>query len=181
MMVERVARAICEADGVTWRTGTYEVASGPNFETEERPLDPFNNRWRYLAKAAIDAILSTGDDAGLVERALAAYERGEMDAAGTIEALYEHDLSLTARNKALEEALRAERTKTDKLAAWLYDACDGFPVSQEAFDAFTADDLKATGAAIANRADEQCMSLEEFKAKVAALNHQDNRQNGGGE
>jgi hypothetical protein len=71
----------------------------------------------------------------------------------------------------LEEALTAEKAKTDKLAAWLYDACDGFPVSQEAFEAFTADDLKAVGAAIANRADEQCVSLDEFKAKIATLSN----------
>jgi hypothetical protein len=53
--VEKVARAICEASGQQWREGTYEVASGPNFEMEDHPLDPFNNHWRHKARAAIAA------------------------------------------------------------------------------------------------------------------------------
>jgi hypothetical protein len=59
-VVERVARAICAASGETWRTGTYEVASGRNFEVEDHLLDPFNNHWRHKARAAIAAIPSAG-------------------------------------------------------------------------------------------------------------------------
>jgi hypothetical protein len=55
-MVERVARAICNASSAEWRTGTFSVRSGKNFEWEEHPLDPYNNHWRSKARAAIEAM-----------------------------------------------------------------------------------------------------------------------------
>src|SRR5207342_1754357 len=54
-LIERVAKAICEASGEMWRTGTYEVMSGRDFTMEDHPLDPFNNHWRGKAKAALEA------------------------------------------------------------------------------------------------------------------------------
>jgi predicted methyltransferase MtxX (methanogen marker protein 4) len=142
MMVERVARAIA---GAQWDRACSALGI-PNY--------PRGGNWSALipeAQAAIDAIHSTGDDAGLVERALAAYERGEMDAAGTIEALYEHDLSLTARNKALEEALRG-----------LLDAVLAVHEAQ-------------------GRTVVDPHAIAEASTLLAALNHQDNRQKEGGE
>jgi len=59
-VVERVARAICEANSDTWRVGTYEAATGPNFEMEDHPLDPFNNHWRRTARAALPTALDNG-------------------------------------------------------------------------------------------------------------------------
>jgi hypothetical protein len=55
-MVERVARAICNASSAEWRTGTFSVRSGKNFEWEEHPLDPYNNHWRSKTRAAIVAM-----------------------------------------------------------------------------------------------------------------------------
>lgn len=121
-----------------------------------------------LAQAAIDAILSTGDDAGLVGRL--------GDAARQLRAFWSQDsgtsihlvgadsldeaaaaiLSLTARNKALEEALR-----------WIAEA-DMRPKRK-------------------NQGDEYLAAFWENVAEIyrdyarAALNHQDNRQKEGGE
>ena len=53
---EKIARAICEASGEEWKVGTYEVMSGPNFEMEDHPLDPFNNHWRHKADAVLALI-----------------------------------------------------------------------------------------------------------------------------
>src|SRR4249919_3532372 len=54
-LIERAAKAICAASGEIWKDGTYRVVSGPNFEVEDHPLDPFNNHWRAKAKAALEA------------------------------------------------------------------------------------------------------------------------------
>jgi hypothetical protein len=56
--IERVAKALCEASGAEWRTGTYPIASGPNFEWEDHDADRLNNHWRYKARAAIEAFVS---------------------------------------------------------------------------------------------------------------------------
>jgi hypothetical protein len=146
MMVERVARAIACA---YWDRDCSAIGT-PNY--------PRGENWSSfvpVAQAAIDAILSTGDDAGLVERALAAYERGEMDAAGTIEALYEHDLSLTARNKALEEA-KAHLCKLLK-------------------------EPRVTERPAGEQTCRLGVSVDWLDKRNAALNHQDNRQKEGGE
>lgn len=57
-VVERVAKAICEASGNTWRTGTFPIRSGPNFEWEDHDADDYNNHWRFKAEAAIAAMRS---------------------------------------------------------------------------------------------------------------------------
>ncbi len=54
--VEEVARAICEASGQLWRTGTYSASTGPNFEEEQHDADQLNNLWRFKARAAIEAM-----------------------------------------------------------------------------------------------------------------------------
>jgi hypothetical protein len=98
MMVERVARAISIPEHHT---------SWDSLSETERDL------YRMQADYALKAILSTGDDAGLAERLredarkltlsngmMPAFARQYLEAAAAI-------LSLTARNKALEEALRS--------------------------------------------------------------------------
>ncbi|MHC1549447.1 hypothetical protein [Phyllobacterium sp. K27] len=40
-LIEKVARAICENSGGTWRKGEYPIASGENFEVEHHDLDKF--------------------------------------------------------------------------------------------------------------------------------------------
>lgn len=54
-LIEKVAQAICENSGGTWRKGEYPIASGKNFEVEHHDLDKFNNHWRYAATAALNA------------------------------------------------------------------------------------------------------------------------------
>ncbi len=55
-LVELVAKSICGSSGELWRVGTYEAATGPNFEMEQHQLDPYNNHWRYKAEKAIATI-----------------------------------------------------------------------------------------------------------------------------
>lgn len=61
-MVERAARALCKADGGEWRTGTFRVRSGPNFEWEDHDADRLNNVWRYKARYAIKAMRKPSND-----------------------------------------------------------------------------------------------------------------------
>lgn len=55
-IIERVAKAICEAYGHEWRTGTYPAMTGQNFEMEDHDADRLNNGWRHIARAAIEAM-----------------------------------------------------------------------------------------------------------------------------
>lgn len=60
-IIETVAKAIAEASGVTWRTGTYRISSGKNFEWEDHDADLLNAHWRYKAEKAIAAYRSCID------------------------------------------------------------------------------------------------------------------------
>lgn len=55
-LVEVVAKAICEASSEQWRTGTYQLATGREFEFEDHDADALNNKWRYIAKNVIQAL-----------------------------------------------------------------------------------------------------------------------------
>ena len=55
-MVEKVARALCAASSEQWRSGTYQLRTGPNFEWEDHEADDLNNHWRSKARAAIEAM-----------------------------------------------------------------------------------------------------------------------------
>lgn len=73
------AKALCEASNETWREGTYEALTGPNFTMETHPLDPLNNHWRMKARAALSAIPPATEekrrDIDDAEEALEEYER----------------------------------------------------------------------------------------------------------
>ena len=59
--LEEIARAICEASGKSWRTGTFTALTGTDtinnrMTWEEHDLDPYNNHWRHIALAAVKAM-----------------------------------------------------------------------------------------------------------------------------
>jgi hypothetical protein len=148
MMVERVARAISIPEHHT---------SWDSLSETERDL------YRMQADYALKAILSTGDDAGLVEliercQRIADYSEAYRSgvAASCLREAAAAILSLTARNKALEEEL-------PKMVKQAY---------IEGHHHGRANDT------ITYSAEED---WERISRSRAALNHQDNRQKGGGE
>jgi hypothetical protein len=218
MMVERVARAISDA---AWNEMRAQGFSG-GWDHDELG--------RKLAQAAIDAIISTGDDAGLVERLWLATKHGDEEHQAWLRDAYTAFfagepvpeprgqgrkeaaiLSLTARNKALEEAqgvawlvefppsgdhysggkrvgpaqpttwvaalIRPDHVGTrrtsnanEALRFARKEDAEGF------ISAWLRDDYGTHKTAFAS----EHIWLSEAVAR-AALNHQDNRQNGGGE
>jgi hypothetical protein len=191
MMVERVARAIRAAIDASKHLAAFRDV-GEEYHGEQGVTMLYVDGafdLSAVATAAIGAILSTGDDAGLVE--LSGYTPGpwrveldrrivadrwqvaQVDALGgpwpksqtwhereanarliaKAPELHALSLSLTARNKALEEALR---------------------------DA--GDDMDFACTAIQHLKEHKArVRLEQTLRKLAALNHQDNRQKEGGE
>jgi hypothetical protein len=114
------------------------------------------------------AILSTGDDAGLVEliercQRIADYSEAYRSgvAASCLREAAAAILSLTARNKALEDALRPFAA----IAEWYGDKED---------DDFEVQADWPHGWPFAKNA----LALRHFRDARAALNHQDNRQKG---
>lgn len=123
-MVERVARTLFERHWQMVPEGSRPAWPGDDADGADY--------WQMLAQAAIDAILSTGDDVGLVEHVRGMIDRRRKDAE-SLGGITEIDsaeldvaaaaiLSLTARNKALEEALREVADGDRRLLRDLQDA-----------------------------------------------------------
>lgn len=65
-MVEKIALAICVADGGHWREPPFN-----NLHT-----DSLNNRWRFIARAAIEAMREPDDE--MAKAGIAAWEKSPM-------------------------------------------------------------------------------------------------------
>lgn len=58
-LIEKVARALCEAQGGEWRSGTMETINLKDLASPHQyDLDQLNNRYRFMAQAAISTILT---------------------------------------------------------------------------------------------------------------------------